>query len=59
MVEILGSSSSSSGQADKEMQENVPTLTETVKLSAGKLGAADGDVEESTFLVLTAFFCHQ
>ncbi|TNM99371.1 hypothetical protein fugu_012404 [Takifugu bimaculatus] len=32
MVEILGSGSSS--QADKEMQENVPTLMETVKLSA-------------------------
>lgn len=36
MVEILGSSGSSS-QADKEMQENAPTLTETVKLSAGEL----------------------
>lgn len=34
MVEILGKSS---GQADKEMQENAPTLTETVKLSAGML----------------------
>lgn len=36
MVEILGSSSSSSSQADKEITENVPTLAETVKLSAGQ-----------------------
>lgn len=42
MVEILGSSGSSS-QADKEMQENVPTLTETVKLSAGQFSPARGD----------------
>lgn len=35
MVEILGGGGGGS-QADKEMQENVPTLTDTVKLSAGR-----------------------
>lgn len=39
MVEILGSSGGG-GQADKEITENVPTLAETVKLSAGEFRAA-------------------
>lgn len=35
MVEILGSGSSS--QAEKETQEKASTLTETLKLTAGKI----------------------